>query len=141
MLTRVSILGMIACQESTTSIDARCEIVTEVPTDTWTVGATETLQAFPMTSRIDTLVTINDVPISVFDIDKSACEDCDDCKTTAGCDDCNYCPDCVNQCDDCTHLLTVEIPTDLPIREEYWLSVHNTLGSSTPILVDIQEAN
>lgn len=70
MLTLFSFLSMIACQESTTSIDARCEIAIEVPTYTWTVGATETLQAFPMTSRIDTLVTINDVPISVLILTK-----------------------------------------------------------------------
>jgi len=141
MLTLLTLLGLFACQESTTSIDARCEIATEVPAESWNVGTTETLEAFPMTNRIDTLVTINDVPLSVLDIDKSACAECEECKTTAGCTDCNYCPECTNECDECIHVLTVEVPADLPIRDEYWLSIHNTLGSSTPILIDIQESN
>ena len=42
-------------------------------------------------------------------------------------------------CQDCEHFLTVDIPVDLPESNEYWATIYNSLGSSEPIQINLDE--
>ena len=101
----VLIITLLSCDESTTIVNARCELEVESLNDNWQRGDSITLFATPLTDEVDTLVLLNNTNLMVNEINTSSCTECDACKTT----------------------------------EEYWLTVHNSLGSSSPILIMVLE--
>ncbi len=136
----VALFGVVSlgCTESTTSVTARCEIEIEQPSEIWERGSTVTVHATPLTSVVDTRASINDTALDVLSVDTSSCTDCEACKEEAFCTTCDFCDTCVNECLDCQHTLTVQIPIGLPTAEEYWLTLYNGLGSSAPVVVSVE---
>lgn len=130
---------MMSCTTEEGSVDVRCEIQVDPIIDMVERNAELTIDAHPMTDLFDTHVQINQTPISATGINKSTCSECDLCREENGCTDCAYCATCADTCSDCRHTLTVEIPSDLPVQEDYWLTLYNSLGSSEPVQLFVQD--
>ncbi len=130
----------LGCTESTTSVTARCEISIDDPTEVWERGSVVTVSATPLTSVVDTHASINETALDVLNVDTLSCTECDACKEEAMCTTCDFCDTCVDECSDCKHTLTIEIPSTLTTSEEYWLTLYNGLGSSGPVLVSIEDS-
>lgn len=127
------------CTTEETSVDVRCEIQVTPPSEMSALGESMTLSAFPMTEVFDTHVQINQSVATVSSIAQENCTECDACRENAGCTDCAYCADCDVTCQSCEHSLTIDIPSDLPQSNDYWLTIYNSLGSSEPIQINLEE--
>lgn len=127
------------CTTEETSVDVRCEIQVAPITETATLGEYITISAFPMTEVFDSHVQINQSVVEVSAIDKKNCAECETCRDNAGCTDCAYCADCDTTCQTCEHSMTLAIPSDLPQSNEYWMTIYNSLGSSEPIQITLEE--
>ena len=138
-LLPILLITLLGCEDGTTTVDARCELQVESLDDTWQRGNSNTVLATPLTDQVDTLVMLNNINLMVNDIDTSSCAECNTCKTNAGCTECGFCTTCTVECADCQHELQVDFPLDFPVSEEYWLTVHNSLGSSYPVLITVLE--
>ena len=137
------LLFTIGCDESTTSIDARCEIEFLQPEEAWTRGSTVTLQAYPLSSLIDTTVLINDTDIPILSIDTNteSCIECSSCRELELCSTCGFCDACALNCTDCLHAMELSIPTDLPQASEYLLTIINGFGSNSAVAINILDTN
>lgn len=132
-------LTTVSCTTDEASVDVRCEIQVDSVTENAENENSITISAFPMTEIFDTHVQINQSVVSVLDINKENCTECDSCRENSGCTDCAYCVSCEPICQDCEHFLTVDIPVDLPESNEYWATIYNSLGSSEPIQINLDE--
>lgn len=132
-------LLMIGCDETTASVDARCEIEVVQPQGTWIKGDIVTLQGYPLSSIIDTTLFINDtnVDILTIDVNTSSCTDCSSCREAEFCTTCGFCEACTIECTDCLHELEFTIPTVIPDASEYLITIVNGFGSSSPISIEI----
>ena len=135
----VLIITLLSCDEGTTIVNARCELEVQSLNDNWQRGDSITLFATPLTDEVDTLVLLNNTNLLVSEINTSSCTECDACKTNVGCTECGFCTTCTLECSNCQHEIEVDFPNDFPASEEYWLTVHNSLGSSSPILIMVLE--
>lgn len=137
------VLFHVGCDESTTAVDARCEIEIVQPDEDWNRGVDVTLQAYPLSSIIDTTVLINDTEIPIVNIDTSteSCLECSTCREVAFCTTCGFCESCAVDCTDCLHEMELNIPAELQQAPEYLLTIVNGFGSSSPTAIDILDAN
>jgi hypothetical protein len=129
------------CETTNATVDARCEVSVEEPSDSWLLGSEVDIQAHPLTEIFDTTVLLNDIELLPIAINKSECSSCDECRLSVGCTDCAFCPSCETTCEECFHTVSVLIPETLESRTEYWLTIFNSLGSSDPILVNIVDSD
>ena len=139
------LLFSVGCDESTTAIDARCEIEIVQPVENWNRGVDVTLQAYPLSSIIDTTVLINDTEIPIVNIDTNteSCLECSTCREVELCTTCGFCDVCAFDCTDCLHEIELSVPVELQQAPEYLLTIFNGFGSSSPTAINIldTEAN
>ena len=133
----------VGCDESTTAVDARCEIEVVQPDEDWNRGANATLQAYPLSSIIDTTVLINDteVPIVNINTNTESCLDCSTCREVELCTTCGFCESCALDCTDCLHEMEITVPIELQQAPEYLLTIVNGFGSSSPSAINILESD
>jgi len=129
----------VGCDESTTAIDARCEIEIVQPEEVFQRGSNYTLQAYPLSSIVDTTVLINDIEIPVVNLNTGTetCLECSTCREEEFCTTCGFCESCTLDCNDCLHELELNLPIDLQQAPEYLLTVINGFGSSSPTAIEI----
>ena len=133
----------VGCDESTANIDARCEIEVIQPDEDWSLGSNVFLQAYPLSSLIDTTVLINEVEIPIVDIETSSntCTECSTCREVEFCTTCAFCEACALECTDCLHQMELTIPLDLQQAPEYLLTIVNGFGSSSPTAINILDSD
>ena len=148
MSRRVSLASLVllfsaGCDESTTAVDARCEIEVVQPDEDWNLGGNATLQAYPLSSIIDTTVLINDteVPIVNINTNTESCLDCSTCREVELCTTCGFCEACAVDCSDCLHEMELNVPVELQQAPEYLLTIVNGFGSSPPTAINILDTN
>ena len=128
---------LFGCDDSTASIDARCEIEIVQPDSTWERGETVSLRAYPLSEPFDTTLLINDSSVDIVNVDSNQCTECTDCREAALCTTCGFCEACATECLDCFDELLFIVPESLPTAPDYLLSIVNGYGTSSPITVDI----
>ena len=128
---------LIGCTTSTTSQKTRCsiEVAIEGPL---IAGESNSIEAYPLTDILDTLVLLNDEEVAVKGLNKVECASCEECKISYGCSDCDFCPNCQTSCGECMHLLDIDIPADAV--DPSILTIYNVYGSSDPLEVEIHES-
>lgn len=129
----------IGCDESTANVDARCEIEVVQVEGSWTLGDSITLQGYPLSSIVDTTVLLNDTDVDILNIDTNtdACTECRSCREAEFCTTCGFCEACDIFCTDCLHELEFTIPEDLPDASEFFVTIVNGFGSSSPTAIEI----
>lgn len=133
----------LSCDESTASVDARCEIEVVNPETAWTRGETVNLQGYPFSSIVDTTVLINDDYIDAVNVDTNtdSCIECSACREAQFCTTCGFCEACTVDCGDCLHELAFDVPESLPSAPEYLLTIVNGFGSSSSTAIEIVDAD
>ena len=139
----LAILFLVGCDESTTTIDARCEIEVVQPEEDVARGTNIVLEAYPLGTIIDTTVLINAEDIPVVDVNTStdSCEECSVCRELHSCTTCGFCANCALDCVNCLHEVELGIPIDLQEAPEYLLTIVNGFGSSSPTAIEILDTN
>lgn len=133
------LLFYVGCDETTATIDARCEIEVIDPVEDWIRGTDVVLQAYPLSSIIDTTIFINENEIPILNLDTSTdtCTECSTCREAELCTTCGFCEACALTCADCLHEVELIIPIDLQQAPEYLLTIVNGFGSSSPTAINI----
>ena len=140
LLIVLTTIYMMGCEDTTTGVDARCEINIVQPSEDWVRGSDVTMEAYPLSTSIDTTVLINDETLSIVHVDTNTCPSCEECREAEFCTECGYCEPCALECMDCQHQLTINIPEAFPESPEYLLSLYNGFGTSQPVSVSIIDA-
>lgn len=133
----------VGCDDSTATVDARCEIEVIQPEESLSPGDTVTLQAYPLSSVIDTTLLLNDLSVEILsiDINTTSCVECSSCREAEFCTTCGFCATCTVECADCLHDLEFELPETIPAASEYLITIVNGFGSSSPIDIELRETD
>lgn len=93
------LLALSACDTTVNTDFASCQVdLIDLAPTSGLPGETVTLQAHPVTTTFDTVLSMGGTNAELVSVDRTGCDTCDDCRTTWACLECG------GDCDPCDSL-------------------------------------